>query len=445
YLDGFQYYHNESSNNGGGGGLEELRMITEKLKYAYEQQAFSLENTANPPLETLKTTAKTPQLMFFPTAEGFYDYGKDQYIYQYKDHLGNTRISFGRNSVGALEITDSNDYYPFGMNHLKTGNAFFGQGTYKNYKYNGKELQETGMYDYGARFYMPDLGRWGVVDPLAETSRRWSPYNYAVNNPIRFIDPDGRSESDWFKNSLGQMEFRDDIKSQQDLTDKGVKGTYVGETAKEGDLSYAADGYIYDESSGGKPIADGRVYDVGEVVLNKTKWWNSPFARFLVPDRFGITQGGSVGGGAEIGTSMGLEVITRGKDAGVYFDPGNTLSLGVAFGAGGEGNLSFFSSTFTGKVSDMSLNSVVGTEAYVNGSLVSVVGVTGSVAVSFDPNPNNGPVAGRWVTRSVGIAAGAKGSAGVGVTISNTRVGVGFDGKIRVADYTGAVTGKGSY
>ncbi|MDQ8142904.1 hypothetical protein [Chryseobacterium sp. CFS15] len=36
------------------------------------------------------------------------------------------------------EITDANDYYPFGMNHLKTGNAFFG-GSYKDYKYNGKE------------------------------------------------------------------------------------------------------------------------------------------------------------------------------------------------------------------------------------------------------------------------------------------------------------------
>jgi len=112
---------------------------------------------------------------------------------------GNVRISFGRNSAGTLEITDVNNHYPFGLNHVVGNKGLLGD--YKNYKYNGKELQETGMYDYGARFYMPDIGRWGVVDPLAEKYHSISTYHYAMNNPIKFIDPNGMNADVWELNS----------------------------------------------------------------------------------------------------------------------------------------------------------------------------------------------------------------------------------------------------
>ncbi|WP_223816249.1 DUF6443 domain-containing protein [Adhaeribacter rhizoryzae] len=84
-----------------------------------------------------------------------------------------------------------NHYDPWGMNLV--GIEKLGLPDHK-FQYNGKEKQDEfnlNWSDYGARMYDPQLGRWNSVDPMAELGRRWSPYTYALNNPIRFIDPDG--------------------------------------------------------------------------------------------------------------------------------------------------------------------------------------------------------------------------------------------------------------
>jgi RHS repeat-associated protein len=171
YLDGFQYQLND-------GSIGSMSMMSQT---AYEPQSFTA-SVWNP--------IPTAELQFFPTAEGFYDYKTKQYLYQYKDHLGNVRVTY-KNNAGIAQIVDQNDYYAFGMNMMGDKKSIFNTGSYYNYKFGQKELQENGFYDFGARMYMADLGRWNGIDPLAEEMRRHSPYNYAFNNPISFIDPDG--------------------------------------------------------------------------------------------------------------------------------------------------------------------------------------------------------------------------------------------------------------
>jgi RHS repeat-associated protein len=131
-----------------------------------------------------------------------------QYEYTLKDHLGNSRVTFADlDNNGTInpttEILQENHYYPFGMNQeSKWLNNTALPDT--KYQYNGKELNEDlglNWNDYGARWYDATIGRWNVADPLSEKMANWSPYNYAFNNPIRFIDPDGMESRDIYGNT----------------------------------------------------------------------------------------------------------------------------------------------------------------------------------------------------------------------------------------------------
>ena len=119
------------------------------------------------------------------TEEGYVDLSvtSPAYYYYLKDHQGNNRVIIDKDGA----VKETNHYYPFG--------GLFDSGNEQPYKYNGKELDTAkglNWYDYGARHYDATLGRWFVVDPLAEKMYGWSPYNYCVNNPVIFVDLNGK-------------------------------------------------------------------------------------------------------------------------------------------------------------------------------------------------------------------------------------------------------------
>jgi len=132
---------------------------------------------------------------------GTITYSTYDYVFQYTDHLGNVRLSYSdENKNGAInkatEIIEESNYYPFGLKQLGYNNVItsYGNDLAQEWKFNGMQLSsdlDLKWYDFGARNYDAVLGRWMNHDPLAETSRRFSPYAFALDNPIFFIDPDG--------------------------------------------------------------------------------------------------------------------------------------------------------------------------------------------------------------------------------------------------------------
>ena len=179
------------------------------IDYIYDAMGAKLEKNVTQGTETIKTLYSgnyvykdSPstgiELQFFNHPEGYVDAVNGyKYVYQYKDHLGNVRLSYmDSNGDGQItastEILEENNYYPFGLKHEGYNSN---PVTNHPYKYSSKELNdELGLdwYDYGARNYDPALGRWMNLDPLAEKFTPVSPYIYAANSPLRFIDLDGK-------------------------------------------------------------------------------------------------------------------------------------------------------------------------------------------------------------------------------------------------------------
>ncbi|WP_167342232.1 RHS repeat-associated core domain-containing protein [Nonlabens sp. SY33080] len=147
------------------------------------------------------------QLHFFSHAEGYVekvDQVYYKYVYQYKGHLDNIRLSYqdmnNNGNVDSSEIKEENNYYPFGLEHKGYNNVVQNSNsTASKFKFQGVEHEEAlglDLYEMDWKSYDPALGRFITIDPMAEERNWLTPYNFVQNNPILRVDPSGLLDDD---------------------------------------------------------------------------------------------------------------------------------------------------------------------------------------------------------------------------------------------------------
>ncbi|WP_169305702.1 DUF6443 domain-containing protein [Sphingobacterium alkalisoli] len=167
-----------------------------------------------------------------------------RYEYHLRDHLGSLRSAFRSDQLTAA--SQRADYTPFGRRHT-TGQL--AGNPVNRYLYSNKELQDgTELYDYGARQYDPVTGRWGAIDPLADAYVGMTPYGFVGNDPINYLDPDGRkideaSSGYWYqeymswRGAIGQAE--EDLAGLMERHESGEEGLSTPITTLKGVLAKA--------------------------------------------------------------------------------------------------------------------------------------------------------------------------------------------------------------
>ncbi len=143
--------------------------------------------------------------------------------YQYDNHLGSSSLELDE-SANAISYEE---YHPFGTSSYRLGTNE-AEVQLKRYRYVGKERdEETGLYYYGARYYAAWLCRFVSVDPLQHEYPHYTPYQYAGNKPVTYIDLDGLEEAKPNNQNVMIILGPTEAQKEAENNDNGNNGNWI--------------------------------------------------------------------------------------------------------------------------------------------------------------------------------------------------------------------------